>query len=557
MLRRHTGFPLSRQIGACGKRPAIGEQSPLFTLLLISYLRPRPSHKPRIVPMPSTSDNKRIAKNTLMLYFRMILIMGISLYTSRVVLNVLGVVDYGVYNVVGGMVTLFAFLNTALAQASQRYIAFGIEKDPIEKQRQTFSMLLNVHLLIAAIIVLLCESVGLWLFYNELVIPADRLKSAFWVMQCSIVSMAVTVTQVPYNASIYGHERMGVYAYISIIEGALQLVAVFSLKYFFADKLLSYGILMMAVSFIIALTYRMYCHYKLPNCRYILCWSKGLFKEVGSYTSWSLIGNLAWTLNSQGMNFLINIFFGPVYNATRGIASRVESAVTSFLTNFLGASIPAIIKSYAAGDVQGTIKLAFKSTKIGFLLFMCLSLPLISIIDNILDIWLVTPPPQCGLFCVLSLIYIQCNSFGGTLQNVVQATGKIRNYQLCYGSLKILAIPVAYILYKLNAPVITYLWVLITFSLLGLMVQLAVIRTLVPGFRIWRYFTDVFKPVVSAYVVPMMLSIMAWKHHFELREAIFVCLLDIILCIAAAWTIGLTKNERQWIMSVVRNKFKR
>lgn len=214
------------------------------------------------------TKSKRIAKNTFFLYFRQLLTMLVALYTSRIVLQALGVVDYGVYNVVGGMVTMFSFLNSSLAQATQRFIAYGIERDSIDEQKRTFSMLLNVHILIALLLFVLCETVGIWLFYNKLIIPDDRLTSAFWVMQCSIFTLMITVTQVPYNASIFGHEHMNAYAYISIIEVLLKLGIVIILKYYFMDKLLSYGIMVMCVQFIIAMAYRIYCLRKFKNCNY-------------------------------------------------------------------------------------------------------------------------------------------------------------------------------------------------------------------------------------------------------------------------------------------------
>lgn len=499
-------------------------------------------------------NNKRIAKNTLFLYFRQILIMVVTLYTSRIVLNALGVENYGVYNVVGGMVAMFGFLNNALAQATQRYIAFGLGRDSVAEQCRTFSMLMNVHILIALVLFVLCETIGLWLFYNKLVIPEASIGSAFWVMQCAIVSMIITITQVPYNASIFGHEKMNAYAYISTVEVFLKLAAVLSLKNFFTDKLLAYGCLTMSISVLIAITYRVYCLRMFKNCHYVLYWSRKLFKEVTGYTGWSIIGNLAWTLNGQGMNFLINIFFGPAFNAARGIASQVEAAVASFLTNFLSPTIPPIIKSYAAGDIKGMINLYYKSSKFGFLLFMCLSLPLISVVDKILEIWLVNPPHMAGVLCVLSLIYTQCNSLGGTLQNIVQATGKVKNFQIVNGSLKLLALPVVYVLYHCYFPVITYLWVLIAFSLFGLVVQLIIVRQLVPSFTITGALEKVFQRELTAYALPLSVSIWCWHQPFSISMSICVCLLVLLLCIICSWTIGLTRNERQWITDIIRKK---
>lgn len=498
--------------------------------------------------------SNRIAKNTLFMYFRMILLMGVTLYTSRVVLDCLGVVDYGVYNVVGGMVAMFVFMNTALAQASQRYVAFGIGRDSIAKQQNTFSMLLNVHILLSIVIFILCETIGLWLLYNKLVIPAERLGSAFWVMQCSVVSMVVSVTQVPYNAAIYGNERMDAYAYISIFEAALKLTAVLSLKVFFSDKLLAYGIMMMIVAFVVAMTYRLYCVKMFELCKYHLYWSSSLFKELVGYTSWSLIGNMAWTFNSQGMNFLINIFFGPAYNAARGIAASVEGAVSSFLYNFLGPSIPPIIKAYAAGEVKQMIHLSNVCSKMGFLLFMCLSIPLICVIDTILGVWLVKIPPLCGLLCVLSLLFIQSNSISGTLQNMVQATGNVKVYQLTNGLTKLAAMPIVYVLYKLGSPVETYLFVLILLAWIGVGVQLVVVRKQIVEFSIQEFLSKVIFREICSYALPLCFAIYCMGKNFSIGEAVVVCLIAEAICLLSSAFIGLNSGERTHVKNIFLSK---
>lgn len=501
--------------------------------------------------------NKRIAKNTLFLYFRMILLMGVTLYTSRVVLDCLGIVDYGVYNVVGGMVAMFVFMNTALAQASQRYVAFGIGKDSIDSQQKTFSMLLNVHILLALIIFVLCETIGLWLLFNKLVIPNGRLEVAFWVMQCSIVSMLVSVTQVPYNAAIYGNEKMDVYAYISIFEALLKLGAVLSLKVFFSDKLLAYGILMMVVAIVIAIIYRGYCVKHFQLCTFRLYWSTPLFKELAGYTSWSLIGNMAWTFNTQGMNFLINIFFGPAFNAARGIASAVEGAVSSFLYNFTGPSVPPIIKAYAAGNLKEMIRLSIVCSKMGFLLFMCLSIPLICIIDTILHIWLVEVPPLCGILCVLSLLFVQSNSVSGSMQNMIQATGDVKMYQLTNGLTKLSAMPIVYGLYKFGFPIETYLYVLIILSWIGVAIQLAIVKRQIQEFSIREFVNKVIAREFFAYIIPLCFALYCLSCHFSVLEAIAVAFVAEILCMIVSALIGLNTYERLYIKNLIFSKIKK
>lgn len=487
----------------------------------------------------------------------MLLIMLVTFYTSRVVLNVLGVVNYGVYNVVGGIVAMFTFLNSALSQATQRYITFGLKKCSVERQKRTFSMLMNVHVIIALLIFIICETIGTWLFFNKMVIPEKQMHSAFLVMQCSIISMIITVTQVPYNASIFGHEKMEAYAYISIFEVALKLCSVLLLKEFFYDKLLSYGVLSMGCSFLIAFTYRMYCKKYFKNCNYVLCWSNTLFKDVFSFTSWSLIGNMAFTFNGQGMNILINIFFGPIFNAARGIASSVESAISSFVYNFTEPSIPPIIKSYAANDIQSMIKLHYRSSKFAFLLLMCLSMPIICAINEILNFWLVKPPYMANVFCVLSLLYIQCNTLAGTLQNVVQAIGKVKRFQLTYGLITILAMPLTYVLYKLDFMVITYLLVLIVTSIISFAAQLIVVNKLIKEYSIKGFLKNVTFRELSSIFIPLTISLYIFN---TLHSSLFVLSAMIgvfIICLICTWCMGLTSNERYWIINVVSDKLNR
>lgn len=499
-------------------------------------------------------NNKRIAKNTLFLYFRQILIMAITLYTSRLVLHALGVENYGVYNVVGGMVVMFSFLNGALAQATQRYISFGIAKDTIKQQQQTFSMLFNVHLIIAVILLILCETIGLWLFYNKLVIPHEHLNDAFWVMQCSIFTLLISVTQVPYNASIFGHERMDIYAYISILEVLLKLGIAIILSHYFSDKLLMYGIMIMMAQFIIALIYRCYCHLNFKNCVYVLYWSKKLFKELVGFTGWNLIGNIAWTLNEQGINVLINLFFGPVYNAARGVASQVSAAVTSFTTNFLGASAPQITKYYAVGDYDNCIKLCNKSTKYGFFLFMLVSLPLISIIQPILSIWLVEVPPLTATLCMLSLMYVQFRTMGGTLQQLAQAIGKVRFFQITQGLVAITAMPAVYLFYKVGFQITWYLYIMICMTVINVTVQVIAVHHIFPEYSIRTYLKDVVFPALLAFIIPCSVSLYFFKiERFSLLSIIY-CLFVFCLALTSILIFGMDKSERKWTYNIIKSK---
>jgi O-antigen/teichoic acid export membrane protein len=284
--------------------------------------------------LSSTENNKRIAKNTLMLYFRMLLIMGVSLYTVRIVLNTLGVEDYGIYNVVGGIVVMFSFLSNTMASASQRFFAFELGRKDYDQLKKTFSMTVTIYLIIAVIILILAETLGLWFLNTQLSIPVERMETANWVYQFTIFSFMMTMLTVPYNAAIVAHERMNVYAYVSIVEAFLKLLIVYILVLFSYDKLKLYAILMFGVTTFITLIYRTYCKRQFQECSYNFYWEKPLFKELIGYSGWNLFGAIAGILNNQGINILLNIFFGPIVNAARAIAYQVNTAVNQFVTNF-------------------------------------------------------------------------------------------------------------------------------------------------------------------------------------------------------------------------------
>ena len=316
----------------------------------------------------TSANNKRIAKNTLLLYVRTLFVMVVSLYTSRVVLNTLGVSDYGIYNVVGGVVTMFGFINSSMTSATQRYITFALGKGDMTQLQKVFCTALQIHVFISVLIIVLGETVGLWFMYTQMQIPESRMDAAFWVLQCSIISTAIMIISVPYNADIIAHEKMSAFAYISILEVVLKLAVVFLLLVFSYDKLILYAFLILMVQLLIRFCYSYYCNRHFEESKYHHVWDKTLFKEMTGFAGWSMFGNLSGVLFGQGLNMLLNVFFGPVVNAARAVSVQVQGAIQQFVGNFQMALNPQITKTYATGKMDDMHKLMYRSARFSFYL---------------------------------------------------------------------------------------------------------------------------------------------------------------------------------------------
>ena len=497
-----------------------------------------------------TSDNnKRIAKNTLLLYFRMLFMMGISLYTSRVVLNTLGVEDYGIYNVVGGIVAMFGFINGSMSSATQRYITFALGKGDKNRLQTVFSTTLQIHTLIAGIIVLLGETIGLWFLYNKMQIPADRMDAAFWVLQASIISAVVMIVSVPYNADIVAHEKMSAFAYISILEAVLKLVIVYMLVVFSYDKLILYAFLLLAVQILIRFCYSIYCNQHFEETRYKHVWDKALFKEMTGFAGWSMFGNLAAVLFGQGLNMLLNVFFGPVVNAARGVAVQVQNAIQQFVGNFQMALNPQITKTYATGELSDMHKLMFRSARFSFFLLFFLSLPVLFETNFILTIWLKTVPEHTVTFLRIMI----CTSLIYTLSNPLivanQATGKVRKYQAICGTILLMILPVSYICLRLGCPAYSVFIVHFMMESLTQLVRMFLLRPLI-GIKIRDYFTHIYGQVIIVIAVSVIFPALAYFNMEDTVSRFFVVgFLCVISVSTAAYLLGLSSNERVFVKS--------
>lgn len=506
------------------------------------------------------TNNKRVAKNTLFLYFRMILIMLVTLYTSRVVLAQLGIKDYGIYNVVGGVVTMFAFLNNCMTTSTQRFLTFELGKGDMQKLKDVFAASLNIHLAIGIAIVILAETIGLWFVNYKLVIPADRLVAANWVFQFAILAFMVNIIQVPYNAVLIAHEKMSVYAYISIIEAFLKLAIVYLLSISPFDKLIVYGVLIFAVQLLIRCIYQVYCRRHYEESKFRLFWNKELYQQMSGFAGWNLFGSVAWMLRDQGLNIVLNLFFGPVINAARGVAAQVSSAVMNFISNFQVALNPQITKNYANGKIEEMEKLTYLGIKFSYIILFFLAFPLSLNINYVLHLWLVEVPNYTALFIILILIdSLVGNLFGVPLITSLSATGKIRNYQIVVSFIILFIVPVGYVALRLGCDAPSVFYITIIFTALSGFVRFLYCRKQI-GYSLRTMLRNVLLPVFGMTIVALPLPIFIKLEYFKtdtLLSFVILCILALVMSFVAAWFVGLKATERNMLMSMVKNKLHR
>lgn len=496
-----------------------------------------------------TVNNKRIAKNTLLLYVRTLFIMLVTLYTSRVVLNTLGVSDYGIYNVVGGVVAMFGFINASMSSATQRYITFALGKGDIADLRKIFSTALQIHVLIAALIVVLGETVGLWFMYTQMQIPADRMNAAFWVLQCSIVSSVVMIISVPYNADIIAHERMSAFAYISIIEAVLRLAIVYLLLAFSYDKLILYAFLTLAVQLLIRFCYSSYCNKHFPESKYRHVWDKFLFKEMTGFAGWGMFSSLSGILSGQGLNMLLNVFFGPVVNAARAVAVQVQNAILQFIGNFQMAINPQITKTYANGEMEDMHKLMFRSARFTFYLLFVVSLPVLFETNFIPTVWLKTVPENTVIFLRIMICVSLLYPLSNPLIIANQATGQVRNFQFVSGLILLFILPVSYICLSFGLPAYSVFVVHFIMEFTTLFYRLRLLRSSI-NIRFIDYFKNVFFRVVLVVAISIIIPIAIYNYMGNTIIRFFlICIICILSVGLSAYTVGLSHNERLFIKS--------
>lgn len=447
--------------------------------------------------MSATSENnKRIARNTLMLYIRMFVIMGVSLYTSRVVLRTLGVTDYGIYNVVGGFVVMFALVSNSLSAAISRFITFELGRGASGRLRKVFVTTVFIQLALAGIIALLAETVGLWFLGTHMNIPPERMTAAHWVYQLSILAFAVRLSGIPYDACIKAHEHMSAFAYISVFEAVGNLAVAFLIAVAPADKLIVYSVLMCAVAIMVRVLNVWYCRRHFDECRGKWSCDKGLVKQIFGFAGWNFIGASSGVLRDQGVNVLLNLFCGPTMNAARGIGMQVSAAVTSFSTSFVAAVNPQITKSYAAGNSPYTMTLVFQGARFSFYLLLLVALPILAETPEILRIWLGRAPEHSVAFVRLGILYVMSEAISTTMITLMLATGRIRNYQLLVGGCQMLNFPVSYLLLKTGCPPESTMGAAIAIAFGCLFLRLYMLRKMT-GLRAMHFLRSVFANIMT------------------------------------------------------------
>jgi len=494
-------------------------------------------------------DNKRIAKNTLLLYIRTMFVMVISLYTSRVVLQVLGVEDYGTYQVVGGLVAMFSVISSSLSSAISRFITFEIGTGNKEKLKRIFATSIIIQLCISFIVIIIAEIVGLWFMHTKMQIPEGRMNAAEWVLHCSLMTFCINLLSIPYNACIIAHEHMKAFAYVSVIDVLLKLGVVFLIIYSPIDRLISYAILLTLVAAFVRIIYTIYCHRHFEESKSKLIFDKQIFKEMFGFSGWSFFNNTAFILNSQGVNMLINVFFGVTINAATGIAIQVENALLSFVNSFTTAVNPQITKSYAAGDLPAMHQLVCRGAKFSFFLMFIMTLPIILEADQILQVWLVDVPDYTVSFVRLSLIMGLCDSMGSAGYTACMATGKIKNYSILITSIGILEFPLAWAFFSLNYPPTSAYYTYIFVKVMVLIARMFLLKSMV-GLSIRMHLRNVFSPVILVSVIASILPIIVTDAMTPSLWRTFVSI--VVSIISVSFTviyIGMTKNERAMIVA--------
>lgn len=497
----------------------------------------------------SIQSNKRIVKNTTMLYIRMLITMVVSLYTSRVVLNILGVEDFGIYNVVGGIVVVLSFLNNSMATSTQRFLNFELGKNNILGVKKVFSTAILLHIIIAVVIFILALTIGFYFLENQMNISEDRKDAARYVFLFSTLTFAFQTITVPYNSIIIAKEKMSAYAYLSIIEVVAKLLVVYLILVLNGDKLIIYALLQFIVSVIIRLAYIIYSKRSFEEATFDKAYmDKPIFKQMFSFSSWSIVGNLGYILHTQGISIVTNIYFNAVVNAAQGIANQINSAVTSFTANFQVALNPQIVKSYAANELDAMHKLICRGSKFSFFLISIFTVPILVETSQILDLWLTTVPEDTIEFVRLILIVTMINSFSNIMAVSQGATGKVKTYQIVLTSIGLLHVPFAMICFEFGFPAYSATAVYIVLSLILMTVRVLFVNKSIK-LPLSNFIKEVSIPSLGVVIISLLISIIIHKLLPDTVLGLIIsCVSSVCIVVLTIYFVGLKRNEREFLV---------
>ena len=494
-----------------------------------------------------SENNKRIAKNTVLLYFRTLFIMAITLYTSRVILNALGVEDYGIYNVVGGVVAMFSLISGSLSNAISRFITFELGRGDIKRLGVIFSTSVNIQLGLSFLIMILGAVVGGWFLNTQMNIPDDRMEAANWVLYCSLLMFCINLVSLPYNACIIAHERMTAFAYVSILEASLKLLICYLIVVSPFDKLISYSILLVVVALMVRLVYGIYCRRQFEECCYHPIYDRSLLRQMGGFAGWQFLTNSCWMFNTQGVNILINVFFGVTLNAARGIAVQVDGAIQQFVNNFMTAVNPQITKDYAAGKIKEMFILVCRGAKFSYFLLMLFAIPIMFETGYLLKLWLKIVPDHTVVFLRLTIIGSMLNMLGGTGLTACMATGNIKRYSIWISTVGVLVFPLTWIAFRCGLPVeSTYIVFILVY------IGINVVRLyLMKGLLHFPPVLFVRKVVIPMLLVTPVAAVFPFIVTYMLEESFWRLCLTVVVSLvsssAVIFFVGLTEKERKTV----------
>lgn len=501
----------------------------------------------------SQSSNRQIAKNALALYFRMFLTMLVGLYTSRVILQALGVEDYGIYNVVGGFVSMFSLISGSLASSVSRFLTFELGRGDIEKLKRVFNTSIFVLIGLAVIVLVATETFGIWYLNNKMVIPEARMTAAMWCFQLSLVTFIVNLINQPYTAAIIAHERMDIYAYLAISDSILKLLICFAVLHSPIDRLIFYAILLCCVSLVNQTVYVIFCKLKFEECTFHLIFDRSLFKEMFGFAGWNFIGSSAAILTSQGSNLLLNWAGGPVVNAAYGIANTVSGLITTFVNNFTQAFTPQITKRYAAKEYDSLMQLLIYGSKYSYFLMFLIALPIMLTAEFMLHLWLGVVPEHSVWFVRFIILGNLFDAISRPVVNAKNATGRIRNYQIVVGGILLLVLPLAYVLIRLGFPVESVTAAAAFISLIAVLARMYMLRGDFPS---WSSSIFLQKVVIRVLVVSVIAAILPVIVHVMIPQGwinfIVTCVLSFLSAIVCILYLGCDKPERELIISKVK-----